>query len=105
MGKGDSEDRLEQSNNILKAVAQMDTSHIICGDFNLRPDTQSLQMIASNRQDLIQTHGITSTRTSHYPKTERYADYLFASHDLQIRNFSVLPEEVSDHAALLIDFA
>ena len=104
MGKGDSTDRLAQSKHILKAVEPINGPHIICGDFNLRPDSQSLQMIAEGRQDLIASHGITSTRTSHYPKAERYADYLFASNDIQINHFSVMPDEVSDHAALWVDF-
>ena len=54
--------------------------------------------------NLIDQHNIISTRTSYYPKEEKFADYVFTSHEIKVNHFSVLKEEVSDHAPLLIDF-
>ena len=54
-------------------------------------------------RNLIHEYNINSTRTSFYTKPEKYADYIFTSKDLLIKNFEVLPEEVSDHAALLLE--
>jgi len=33
-----------------------------------------------------------------------FADYAFISKDLKLNNFAVLPDEVSDHLALLVEF-
>jgi len=33
-----------------------------------------------------------------------FADYAFASKNIKINQFQVLPDEVSDHLALLLDF-
>jgi endonuclease/exonuclease/phosphatase family metal-dependent hydrolase len=54
--------------------------------------------------DLIKKYGITSTRTSLYLKPIKFADYVFVSKGIDVIDFKVLPDEVSDHAPLLLDF-
>jgi len=104
-GKGDSEERLKQSDAILDFVKGLKTPYVLCGDFNLRPDTQSLKKFKEfGMRDLIEEYNITSTRTSLYGKEEGYADYAFISEGIEVRDFKVLPDEVSDHAALYLDF-
>jgi exonuclease III len=104
-GKGDSDDRLLQSDNILNFVKNITNPQVICGDFNLRPDTQSLKKFEdSGFRNLIKEYGITSTRTSLYTKPEKFADYTFVSDGITVNNFEILPEEVSDHAAMYLDF-
>ncbi len=103
-GKTDSPDRLAQAQHIKDFIDTLNTSVILCGDFNLRPDTKSMTIIESNLTNLIKQYNITSTRTSLYPKDEKFADYVLTSEDVKINDFQVLPEEVSDHAALWVDF-
>lgn len=104
-GKGDSADRLQQSYLIQKFIKTISTPYVMCGDFNLRPDTKSLQILKCNLRDLIQENNITSTRTSFYKKAERFADYLFTTpHNINVDSLSVLPDEVSDHNALRLNF-
>ncbi|MFA6158088.1 MAG: endonuclease/exonuclease/phosphatase family protein [Candidatus Paceibacterota bacterium] len=103
-GKTDSEDRLIQSKNILAFTKTLKNEFILCGDFNLLPDTKSLSMFEEDGlRNLIKEHGITSTRTSFYPHPVRYADYVFTTKNLAVKEFRVLPEEVSDHSAILIE--
>jgi endonuclease/exonuclease/phosphatase family metal-dependent hydrolase len=104
-GKGDTEDRLEQSRNIIKFVKTIKGDFILWGDFNLSPDTESLQMISRGLgcKELIKEYGITSTRTSLYEKPNKFADYLFVSNGLEIKNFEALPDVVSDHVPLLLE--
>jgi endonuclease/exonuclease/phosphatase family metal-dependent hydrolase len=102
-GKGDSEDRILQSQNTLDFIATLPGEVVLAGDFNLLPETRSIQMFEeSGLQDLIKDYGITSTRTSYYPRPLKYADYAFVSRGVEVVDFRVLPEEVSDHAALLL---
>jgi endonuclease/exonuclease/phosphatase family metal-dependent hydrolase len=103
-GKSDSPDRVSQSKKIKDFVNTLKSPALLCGDFNLRPDTESLGMIAKGMQNLIESHHITSTRTSLYPKEERFADYIFADPSITIKHFEVLPDLVSDHSPLLVEF-
>jgi exonuclease III len=104
IGKTDTEDRLEQSRKIKNFLNTLSAPKILCGDFNLRPDTKSIEMFEDEMKNLIKEYNITSTRTRLYDKTEKFADYMFVSPDLEVLDFKVLPDEVSDHAALLLEF-
>jgi len=105
-GKFDSEDRLTQSDNIVAFVKQVVTPLVLSGDFNLRPDTESVRKIENaGLRNLITEYGVTSTRTSLYKKTsEQFADYTFVSDGIEVKDFTVLPDEVSDHAPLYLEF-
>lgn len=103
-GKTDTEDRLQQSKNILAFMRTLKGECVLCGDFNLLPDTQSIQLFElAGLKNLIKEHDIKSTRTSYYTKPEKHADYIFVTPRVNVNSFSVLPEEVSDHAALQVD--
>lgn len=104
MGKTDTPERIAQSHKIKEFVDTIKTPKILCGDFNLRPDTQSTKIIEHGMHNLVQIHGIDSTRTSYYTKEEKFADYIFTSNDIKVNSFAVLTNEVSDHAPLLLDF-
>jgi len=104
-GKFDSDERLLQSDNILRFIKKLSNSYVLCGDFNLRPDTVSLKKFeVSGMRNLIAENGITSTRSSHYTKPERFADYTFVSDGIKVNDFKVLPDEISDHLAMYLDF-
>lgn len=104
-GKGDSPDRLEQSENIIKFLeTKRDRNVIVTGDFNLSPDTRSLKTLEDfPLRNLIAEFGITDTRTVLYKKENRFADYTFVGPDVGVKEFKVLPEEVSDHAPLYLE--
>lgn len=103
-GKSDSPARINQSKRIREFFDTHRERKLLCGDFNLRPDTESLKILEKDMNNLIRQYNINDTRTSYYPKQERYADYVITSPEIKINTFSVLPDEVSDHAPLLVDF-
>ncbi len=104
-GKSDTQERLLQSDNIANFLKNIPHPHVLCGDFNLLPETQSLKKFeAMGLKNLIKEFGITSTRSSHYEKPIKFADYTFMSPEIKINEFKVLPDEVSDHLAMYLDF-
>lgn len=104
LGKTDSPERIHQSHKIRQFMDTITTPKILCGDFNLRPDTESLKILEEGMANLIQGYDIKSTRTRLYDKEEKFADYIFTSPDIILNSFRVLQDEVSDHAPLFLDF-
>lgn len=105
-GKTDTPERIEQSKRIRDFMDSVNGSQIVCGDFNLLPETESISILSEGMQNLIDKYDITSTRTSFYTRAEtsgKFADYVFVSPDVHVVDFKVLPEEVSDHAALFVE--
>jgi endonuclease/exonuclease/phosphatase family metal-dependent hydrolase len=104
MGKTDTQDRLDQSNKIVAFTKKFQNEFVVCGDFNLRPDTESVKILENaGLRNLVKEYNITSTRTSHYTKPEKFADYIFTTKGIDVIDFKVLPDEVSDHAALYLE--
>lgn len=103
-GKSDSLSRITQSKKIRAFVNSLKHPHILCGDFNLKPDTESLKIVDSGMHNMITLHNIASTRTSYYSKKERFADYIITSPDIHVNSFKVMPDEVSDHSPLQLKF-
>ncbi len=103
-GKTDSPERIIQSNKIKDFINKIDKPLILCGDFNLAPDTKSLKIIQDGLIDLVANNNILSTRTKLYSGKEKYADYIFCSQKFKVLEFSVLSDIISDHCPLLIEF-
>lgn len=103
-GKTDCAERIAQSEKIAEFVGRLSGEVILCGDFNLLPDTESLRIIErTGLRNLVAEYGITSTRTSFYEKPEKFADYMFVSSGLEVQDFRVLHDEVSDHSPLFLE--
>ncbi|AVP87346.1 hypothetical protein phytr_3950 [Candidatus Phycorickettsia trachydisci] len=100
-GKGDSPERIKQSESICNFATSLHLPVVLCGDFNLMLDTQSVALLEKNYQNLIRNAKVQSTRSSLYKKSERYADYIFVPKNLNVCSFQVYETEVSDHLPLL----
>jgi exonuclease III len=104
-GKVDAPERIEQSRKVRTFLDKLEGAKIICGDFNLLPDTKSIAILEEGgMRNLVKEHGITSTRSKYYTKPERFADYILISPDVNLIDFRVLEEAVSDHSPLLLEF-
>lgn len=104
-GKQDTENRIQQSKNIVSFLKFVQHPVIFCGDYNLAPDTKSLAILEVGMVNLIKKNGVTSTRSHHYEKPMRFADYMLLSPQIQVQSFSVSDVEVSDHLPMILDFA
>lgn len=103
-GKTDTPERINQSYRIRQFMDTINTPKILCGDFNLKPNTESLKILEAGMENLITSHHIKSTRTRFYKKQEQFADYILISPEITVNHFTVMNDEVSDHAPLLLDF-
>lgn len=107
--KEDTPESLQQSTKVIEFFKQLRNRKILMGDFNLRPETQSILAFNNDFKNLIQDYGIENTRNCYYTDMEKYkdyiADYAFVSPDMTVQKFEVLPDEVSDHAPLLLECA
>lgn len=108
-GKLDTPERIKQSGMIINFYNNQTGKKIICGDFNLRPETESIALFNKDYKNLIQDFGITSTRNSFYKDAERYkdfiSDYVFTSPDINIIDFKPIDNLVSDHLPIFIEFS
>ena len=102
--KGDNEARLEQSYNIKKILDSIEGAKILCGDFNLAPDTKSMKILENDMRNLVKEYKVTSTRSHFYTKEVKFADYIMVSPEVKVKDFKVLQDVVSDHLPLLLEF-
>lgn len=104
LGKSDSEARIAQSRKAAEFIRSLEGEIVFCGDFNLDPDTQSIKILEDvGLRNLVREFSVVSTRTSLYTKPGKFADYVFVSSGLNVLNFEVLPDVVSDHSPLLLE--
>lgn len=101
--KTDTEAKIEQSKRIIDLAGKIKGKKVICGDFNLLPETKSIQILGNEYKNLIQEYGIKSTRSSLYSKEIRYSDFAFTDKDIVVNNFSVPDLNVSDHLPLVLE--
>lgn len=107
--KLDTPERLEQSQKAKEFLDKENGSKILCGDFNLMPETESIKMLEENMENLIKSFGITNTRSriSPYfgtPEEQKFADYCLVSPEVKVKDFQVLDTAVSDHLPMILEF-
>ena len=107
-GKEDSNDRISQSEKIKAFLDSKLGAKILVGDFNLKPNTKSLAILESKMRNLVKEYKVASTRSSKfydwYKFGDTFADYILVSNDLEILDFKVLQDQVSDHLPLYLEF-
>lgn len=107
-GKIDTAERAAQAHRLLQLSDQTGGPgelHVLCGDFNVRPGSETLSILSeAGFTDLVTSGGFSGTRTSLYPKPDRFADYMLVNQPGAVRGFAVLTRpEVSDHCPLVLD--
>lgn len=102
--KDDIPERIEQSQKVKAFLDKFNCLKILCGDFNLWPDTKSLKILEKGMRNLVKERNITSTRSALFNFPNRFADYMLVSSDMEINDFKILEETVSDHLAMYLDF-
>jgi len=104
-GKHDTPERRAQAHKLAdfaRVLAQPADDLVVCGDFNVGPDSDTLDILrALGLRELVTGYDIPSTRTSRYKKPGRFADYMLVN--MAEQAFEVITDpEVSDHCPLLL---
>ncbi len=102
-GKDDTDKRIKQSFSVNKVLEPYDKRLVLMWDFNLNPDTTSLEMLVKWRRNLIKEYEIPTTRSKLYTKPLKFADYAIITTDIHVRDFSVPYSEASDHLPLILE--
>lgn len=98
---------IKASQVINKLAQEVSYPVIICGDFNLFPNTKSMLALKDNLTSLVDKFNIKTTRpmSNELNNLERnIVDYVFVSKNIKVNNFEVLDSNVSDHLPLILDF-
>ncbi len=105
--KHDTPERLAQSQGTLDYFQTFTMPVIIGGDFNLDPNTTSVKLFKeAGFRNLIVENGIQTTRNKiawkNYPLPLYHSDYVFVSKNVQVSDFEVPQNEISDHLPLIL---
>jgi endonuclease/exonuclease/phosphatase family metal-dependent hydrolase len=87
---------------LVTRLRQRDDLTVVCGDFNLLPDSETFGVLGSlGLVDLVRD---TPTRTHLYRNDLPHADYLLVSDASAVEDFRVVTDPVvSDHCPLVLD--
>ncbi len=109
INKQDSEERIYQSQTIIDFLKDKAGLKIVGGDFNLFPDTQSVKMFEEcGYRNLIREYNIDTTRNELawiYPEKHLFADYAFVGPGVEVIDFQVPKNEISDHLPMILEIA
>lgn len=104
-GKGDTPQRRRQAERLAALVTSLrgpDDLAVVCGDFNVLPDSETLDVLSG--AGLVDLVGGADTRTSSYVKKVRHASYLLVSDPSAVTRFEIVgAPEVSDHRPLTLE--
>jgi endonuclease/exonuclease/phosphatase family metal-dependent hydrolase len=107
-GKMNTPERLAQAGklrDLTQAIAEPGDRIVLCGDFNVEPDSETFEILKPlGLTELVTTGGHQGTRTSHYKKPGRFADYMLVDDAAAVVDFQVVSQpKVSDHCPLLLE--
>lgn len=107
-GKMDTPERAAQASALLalsEQVSEVGDLRVICGDFNVEPESETLGILGrAGFVELVTSRGFTTTRSAHYSKPGRFADYMLIDRAQAVKGFQVVQHpEVSDHCPLVLE--
>jgi endonuclease/exonuclease/phosphatase family metal-dependent hydrolase len=96
------QERNIQASAILDAWSQTPAT-IFMGDLNARPDSDAIRILVENGfVDISAEIGTQPTYTYYSANPDHQIDYIFASSDLDYRDFEIIQTTASDHLPLVV---
>ena len=106
-GKIGDERTIKECEYLLSLIEDHTIPTIIVGDFNLNPQSKSIEILNKKLTNLIEKYNIKSTRPTVKDGLDvggRVDDYIFVNDKIKVNNFEVKQIDVSDHYPLILDF-
>lgn len=97
------EETMRQAQQIADYIKTLDGGVVLCGDFNLSPESQSIQYLDGLLSNLSVENSLKTTRSQLTYKNE-VCDYIFVNKHIEVKGFSMDETIISDHNALVLDF-
>lgn len=106
--KLDNEIRINATKKIISIMSKTSGAKIIGGDFNLLPNTRSIEAFENfGYKNLIKDFKIKTTRNENawklYDNKQLFADYIFVSKETDIKKFEVIENKISDHLPMMLE--
>lgn len=105
--KKDDERTIKECQFVVNTALRKDLPTIITGDFNLSPQTESIQIINKHFINLIDKYKIIITRSDFKDNIDignNIVDYIFVNSKIKVNNFGTIKTNISDHLPLYLDF-
>ncbi|MDR3642610.1 MAG: endonuclease/exonuclease/phosphatase family protein [Candidatus Doudnabacteria bacterium] len=107
--KLDTPQRLAHAKRLRLIWDSLDGGKILCGDFNMYPEIESIKLLEERSRNLIKEFNVQNTRNNlswaKYPGgRQTFADFTFVSSEIKVKNFEVPYNEVSDHLPMILEF-
>lgn len=94
---------MRQMRMIAEKIRSLRGPIILCGDFNLSPDSESLALINHELTNLSKQNGLKRTYGP-LSKVDEVCDYIFVNDKIKVNSFQMSDELISDHKALILEF-
>ncbi len=93
-----------QMGMIADYIEKLDGGVIFTGDLNLLPESPSLDRLNNSMNNLCITRDVKTTRNFTSFKSIQVCDYIFVNDKIQVEDFKVHDDVVSDHNMLELSF-
>jgi len=101
--KNGNSETLRQMKQLREYISSLSGPVILTGDFNLSPNSKSLNEINSILKNLSVACKLETTRTPLTNKIE-VCDYIFVNDQVKVKKFKASDDIISDHKALILNF-
>ena len=101
--KNGNEETMHACRELVAYANELDGPVIITGDFNLSPDSESIQLVNKSFRNLSIEGGLLTTR-NHLTTKKEVCDYIFVNDKVRVDNFFMSEVVASDHNALVLEF-
>jgi endonuclease/exonuclease/phosphatase family metal-dependent hydrolase len=101
--KAGNDETLRQMRIIADVIDSLEGPVILCGDFNLAPDSKSISILNDKLTNLSIKHGLKRTYNQ-FSVVNEVCDYIFVNDRVKVRHFGMSEDLISDHKALILEF-
>ena len=98
---------IKQSEFIINEFKKDGIPTIVCGDFNLVPESESVKMFDHYFVNLVNENGVKTTRPvvdDGLDRGDEVVDYILVSQGIKINDYKVMESAATDHYPLILDF-